>query len=184
MDRAGRAGPGGFTLIEAVVSMLILGGLGVAVMSTVGAAGASRKQVVERSRAQALATDLLSEILSKAYADPEVGLGVIGRDAGEAADRSQFDDVDDYHGWAETPPKEIDGNAIAWATGLTRSVRVNWVTPGSLNGTSGTGTWLKRVEVVVSRSGKTLAKATGLRAYAFDLSNLTLDEALVKELEP
>lgn len=174
----------GFTLVEVVISMLVLSGLLVAVMSAVGGIGASRVQVVERAGARGLADDLLAEIVLKPYADPEAGLTPIGREAGEPATRASMDDVDDYHGLKESPPVEADGGEIAWAAKLDRTVTVVWATPASLSGTSGSGTGLKRIEVVVSRAGRVLAKATAIRSNAWDGAQRNLDEVLLEENLP
>jgi len=164
------ARPGrGFSLIEAVLSVVIVGGLLVAAMNTLGAGTTAEYTTAERSRALLLAEDLMSEILQQAYEEPSLPPGSFGRGSDESAtgDRSGFDDVDDYHGWSASPPERRDGTPIAWASGFTRTVEVHRVDASDLNLVSGSDTGVKRIRVTVTRGGKELLVLTGYRTSAW-----------------
>jgi hypothetical protein len=69
----------------------------------------------------------MSEIVSQDYSDPTVS-GLWGPELTEGlTGRTAFDDVDDYSGFSESPPKDRSGVAMAGWTGWRRSVAVTWV---------------------------------------------------------
>ena len=154
----------GFSVIEAVLSALVIGVMLVAVLNTVGAARSAQVWNVDRVRAMALASNLMAEIVDEAYADPtEVQL--FGPEASELlAQRSAFDDVDDYNGWSKSPPEDLDGTPIPGYAGWTRSVTVSWATLGTPAASSLTDTGIKRITVTVSKRGVKIAELTALRA--------------------
>jgi hypothetical protein len=84
-------------------------------------------------QAQALAADLLNEIMAAAYTDPENPSDALGTDSGESGgDRTTWDDIDDYDGWTESPPENKNGSPLPNSTGWTRSVNVqklSWSNP-------------------------------------------------------
>jgi hypothetical protein len=153
----------GFSVIEAVLSALVIGVMLVAVLNTVAAARTAQVWNTDRVRAAHLAGILMAEIVDEAYADPtEVQL--FGPEASELlATRSAFDDVDDFNGWSKSPPENADGSSMAGYTGWTRSVVVVWVTPANPAQTSLTETGLKRITVTVARRGVKIAELTALR---------------------
>jgi MSHA pilin protein MshD len=96
----------GFTLIELVISMVIIG-IGVAgILQVMTLTTAHSADPMIQHQAVAVAEAYLEEILTKSYADPD------GNEAGEV--RTTFDDIDDYHGLGDSPPV----NQFGVATGL------------------------------------------------------------------
>ncbi|MFC1635707.1 prepilin-type N-terminal cleavage/methylation domain-containing protein [Planctomycetota bacterium] len=153
----------GFTLVEAVVSMLIVSVMFVAALSTVGASRLSQFKTSRASRGQALAESLMAEILRQDYLDPN-GTPVFGPESGEAgATRAAFDDVDDYHGWSSSPPTNRDGTAISAMEGWQRSVTVEWVDPMDVTQVQGSETNAKRVTVTVSVDNMPVATLVAIR---------------------
>jgi len=81
-----------------------------------------------------LARGLMGEITSRNFWEAGMDCGSVnlGRDNGETV-RSDFDDVDDYNGWFESPPQYPNGtlmNGLAGTldyTGFNRSVEVRFV---------------------------------------------------------
>ena len=65
----------GFTLVEAAISTIIVGGVLVASLNVIGAAAMTRHRLAQRQRARLLAADLMSEIPRLPYADPTLGPG-------------------------------------------------------------------------------------------------------------
>jgi len=137
----------GMTLIEAAVSIVIVAMMLVAAVSSLGSFARARRSQFERCAGGALARGLMSEILQARYLEPDVEVW-FGRDAGEAADvRTAWDDVDDYNGLSECPPKTKDGAAITAAAGWTRKVAVEYVQADNPNQVSSTDTGLVRITV-------------------------------------
>jgi MSHA pilin protein MshD len=140
-------------MVEAVLSILLVGLTLVAALSTVGGAARARRIDVDRRRSASLAQDLISEILQARYEEPD-GEPLFGRETGEAgAARTEWDDVDDYHGLSESPPRDRDGAALPGTDGWTRKVEVAWVTPANPAVAVYTDTDLKRVRVEVTSPG-------------------------------
>ncbi|MBE0597359.1 MAG: prepilin-type N-terminal cleavage/methylation domain-containing protein [Desulfuromonadales bacterium] len=106
---------GGFTLVELVVAIVILGValagiLGVMTLTT----GHSADPMIQR-QAIAVAEAYMEEILLRPFADPD-GVG------GES--RANFDDVFDYHNLGPQAPQNQEGAAIAELTPYQVSVQV------------------------------------------------------------
>jgi len=160
-----RVTPRGFTLVEAVMSMLIVGLMLVAALNTVGASKIAQARNAEQSLGPMLAEDLMAEILSQNYQEPTDPVQ-FGREAGEpGGDRSTWDDVDDYDGWDSSPPEVLqnkDGTAIPDLSGWGREVKVVFVDPGLVN-TSVSDIGLKRIQVTVTHMGRVVAELWGLR---------------------
>src|SRR5262245_53710903 len=83
----------GLTLMEVVVSTLIVGVMTVAALNTLGAATTSSDSTGNRAIAQGLADDLMAEVLDAAYSEPAGGTTFGPEGAESAGPRSAFDDV-------------------------------------------------------------------------------------------
>ena len=169
----------GFTLIEASVSVLIVGGMMIAAVSTVGAFKSSQNKIVTRARARLLAQGLMAEILSLDYEEP-VDTPVFGRESSEnGGDRAEWDDVDDYHGWTASPPEHKDGTALVDLAGWTRSVVVEWVNAADLTQVSGTDTQVKRITVSVQRGDTVDVVVVAIRTSAWPVEDSPVKVLLV-----
>jgi hypothetical protein len=146
-----------------VVSTLIVGVMTVAALEGLGAATRSSEWAGNRGIAQGLADDLMAEILSKAYSDPD-GSAVFGLESGEAAPRSNFDDVDDFNGWNQKPPKAADGTTLSDRAKWRRRVTVHRVRLSNLTQTTAGNTdeGAKRIHVTIEYDGTTLAEEYAL----------------------
>jgi MSHA pilin protein MshD len=154
----------GFTLIEAVMSMLIVGLMLVAAMNTVGASRVSQARNAEQSRGPMLAEDLMAEILSQNYQEPNDPVQ-FGREGGESGgSRDAWDDVDDYDGWSASPPQNKDGTDIPDLDGWGREVKVTWAKAMSPDQQAGSSTGIKRIDVIVTHQGRVVAKLSTLRS--------------------
>ncbi|MFO0860269.1 MAG: hypothetical protein U0570_06920 [Phycisphaerales bacterium] len=152
------------TLIECAGASIILGLMLVAGLRAAAGAGASQAASARALSGTLLAESLLNEVLAKSYEEAP-GTASLGLDAGElATDKTTFDDVDDYNGWTESPPKAFDGSALPSMTNWSRSVAVLRVSTSSPDSSSASETGLKRIEVTVKYGGKVVCKLTGLRA--------------------
>jgi len=154
------------SLVEVLVSTVIVGGMLVSAMYTVSAARLGEHKVAGNTRGLMLAQDLMEEILQQPYEDPEEPGGV-GPETGESGTtRADFDDLDDYVGWSSQPPVNKDGSAIPWADGYKREAIVNWLDPVDLTSISMSDTRLGRIEVKVSHDGQPDVALVAVRAAA------------------
>lgn len=162
-----------FTLIETLVAIglmaVVIGAVTLSLLSSFRAAEESEDLAV----AEGLALDLMNEILNRRYCE----LGATPYDvylragSGELATgtRELFDDIDDYNGWIEEPPRDRWGNLLgredgagglrpsaAWApdlTGFRREVNVSYVDPQDFSTSLPfrTVSDFRRIQVTVSR---------------------------------
>lgn len=163
---------GGYTLIEATISTLIVGVTLVASLHAVTVSRLGLQHVGEQGRGMLLAQDLLAEIMEQAYADAAYGLGSVGLGSDEIGDgsRALWDDVDDYDGWQASPPQSKDGTELTWAPDYERSVEVVWVEPTDFNQVAADETGIKRITVTVKHEGSVVAQLVALRTAGWAVS--------------
>lgn len=153
----------GFTIVEAVISMVIVAVMLTVALNVVGASRLTQQRVSLVNRGHLLADALLSEVLAQDYQEP-VDVSVFGRESGEAAaSRTNYDDVDDYAGWSSSPPLAKDGTILANSVGWKRTVQVEWVgvsDPGQIEAVE---TGVKRVTVTAEYGGVPQARLVALR---------------------
>ncbi len=152
-----------FSLAETMLSVVIVGGLLVASLNTVGASTTAQSKMSDHGQGHLLAQDLMAEILGKTYEEP-VDTVAFGREAGESGGaRASYDDVDDYTGWTASPPQYGDGTAMANLSGWARSVVVQWVNSSDLTTVAVSESGIKRIEVTVMNGDAVAASLTALR---------------------
>jgi type II secretory pathway pseudopilin PulG len=140
----------GFTLVEAAISTIVVALMLVAALNTVGASRITQHKAALVSRGRMFAESLMAEVLQQSYQEPGETY-VFGREAGESeTSRTAYDDVDDYHGWFESPPVAKDGTALPNSADWSRTVTVAWVDPLDPQQVSGTETGAKRITVVAA----------------------------------
>ena len=157
----------GFTLVEAVICTLLVGLVAVASLKTSAAVVRSRQKLSDTRLATALCERYLSEILQSYYQDPTALPPVFGLESGESLpNRSNFDDVDDYSGWNESPPKHKNGSALTGYADWSVNIEVAYVDPATPNGSPSADLGLKRVTVTVTDPSIQQVVLKGLRAKA------------------
>ena len=153
----------GSSMIEVVIATFLTGVVIVGALNVMGGAIKTRTASVAYVNGPMLANELLAEVSGKPYEDPEVPGGSIGLESGEASTRITFDDLDDYNGWAESPPQDIAGAAMTDYGGWTRVVAV----VRARRDTGGTwplnDTGLKKVKVSVTAPDGNLTERFGYR---------------------
>lgn len=167
----------GFTLVEAIFSMLLVSVMMVAAMSAAGASASAQAHTADSGRAGLLAQALMDEILVQPYADPSGTSTTLGPDPGDTtspATRAKFNDVDDYDGWFESPPQNPDGTVIgstnpdgsvtSYYPGWSRKVSVVWVSPSDLTTKVSSESGVKRITVTVAHHNAVLATMVAIRA--------------------
>ncbi len=158
----------GFTLVETATASIVLGLLAGATLSAVSAAASTWKTVSNRARGRQLAGDLLAEVCAQSYKEP--GSVVLGPDSGEvnAGVRTAFDDIDDFDGLTETPPKDRYGTDVPGSAGWSRTTTVKWVSSSDFSTVSAAETSVKLITVEVFKDKKKVGKATAIRTAAWD----------------
>jgi Tfp pilus assembly protein PilV len=156
MKRPGPHHRAAFTLVEALMAATILAMaiFGILVPFTVGAQ--NQQADARGTLAVNLAQELMEEILSKPFYDPQ-GASNPGPETGETT-RNLFDNIDDYNGYSEPDGGIVDhdGNIVSdsIAKGLTRQADCAYVyVAGQDQATSAT---FIRVTVTVSYKGTAL----------------------------
>jgi prepilin-type N-terminal cleavage/methylation domain-containing protein len=155
-----------FTLVEVVVSVVIVGVLLAASLQAVGLARTTQYRTGEHARGSELARALMAEITQKAYIDPGA-LPVFGPESGQT--RATYDDVDDYSGFAESPPATKDGTRLSLPRGgvWRWAATVKWLDPQTLAVASPQAeTGAKQITVIVQHNGTTVATLTAVRTKA------------------
>jgi prepilin-type N-terminal cleavage/methylation domain-containing protein len=123
----------GFTLIEVVLAIFIIGVALVTLLSMFSLGLRGDVFAREMTAATTLAQEMMEEIKSKEFVECEEGVTPdFGPETPEpaietAADRTSYDDVDDYDGWSRNPPEDIAGNPLSDFSVFTRSVVVVYV---------------------------------------------------------
>ena len=146
-----------------LVATLLVAVLVIGALHTVGTVYRIRRLNLDRIAGPAMAHELMSEILSLAYEDPEHPGSALGINPGEVAgNRTTYDDVDDYHGWSSGAVGR-DGVARTGYPGWSFMVSVARLNPTTL-GTSTTDTGLKRVSILAFSPTGTMLQIVGLRA--------------------
>ena len=163
--------PNGFTLIEIIISLVVLGFALFGLINLFMNLSVQNVAAQYRGTATMLAQELLEEIKAKRFDESTLkdingnwsNFGNPGTDSGEnATNRATFDDVDDYNGWSESLSSPY--------TGFTRTASVIYVASGDLNTSSTRDNDYKKVIVTVSRGGATYSQLSTLMSWAREQS--------------
>ena len=123
----------GFTLIELIIFIVVVGGAMAGILSVSNAVVKSSADPMVRKQSLAIAQSLLEEILLKEYAKPS-GSTVLGFSGGGA--RNLYDCVRDYDGYVTTTGiVDGKGEAVSGLTGynITPAVAVTDTTIGGVS---------------------------------------------------
>ncbi len=158
----------GLSLAEVVVSTMLVGLVLVGAMKCLGGVIRGRMSTSDSARGEQLAQQLLTEILNTDYEDAG-GSPVFGPEPGETTgnNRSDYDDVDDFHNWTAAPPEDRDGNVVVNASGWQRDVTVELVDPADPATVSGTDEGLKRITITVQQNGQVVSTLVALRSNKY-----------------
>lgn len=162
MTRQRGGAPAGFTLAESLLAVVIL----VAAISAITlpfAAGARAEQADARMCLAAnLAQGMMEEILSQPFDDPD-GASLPGPESDETR-RSWFDNVDDYHGYAESAGQIADASGAVISTPASRDLS-RWVSAQYVyvsGQDTGQPSTFVRVKATVAYKGAPLVELTRL----------------------
>ncbi|MFN7020919.1 MAG: type II secretion system protein [Phycisphaerales bacterium] len=155
----------GFTLVEAAVSIVIVGVMLTAAISMLGAAAGVRRRTALWREGESLARALLVEVQQSGYGSTSGPLPVYTFSQGQ--NRSRWLVVDRFNGLTETAPTDRTGVELPGYQGWQRSVTVERVDPDNPGGparvvTGDTG--LKRITVTSIAPGGERTTLVGLRS--------------------
>ncbi|QDU90390.1 hypothetical protein Pla175_37940 [Pirellulimonas nuda] len=156
----------GLTLAEVVMSTFLIGLLLTGALRSVGASAKSWTAAAEAADGQALAQQLMAEIVGQPY-EEQTQSPAFGPESGEvvtAGVRSGLDDLDDYNDWVDTPPKDRSGAALTGFAGWSRTadVQKTWPDDYSIRSDGGSDKGMRLVTVIAT--SPTGRKST-LKAY-------------------
>src|SRR5262245_8907175 len=161
-----------FSLVEALTACAIVGVLLVAALNAVTAMARGRVNLADRAQGSALAQRLMSEVVGQRYEDPTQANAGLGLETGErTTDRTDWDDVDDFNGLDQSPPRDRSGRVLTTEPGWRWTVSVQRVVlndNGSVGAVSVTDTGCKKVVVTVQHRGTTVASETAYRTRGWD----------------
>jgi|GEM_PF-5228590 len=145
----------GFSIIEATLAVLLIGGAMVAAMNVAITASRANGAATQRRKAETLAQTLLAEVLSM----PATGSDSTSTNGGNRL--NDLDHILDYQGFSESPPKSIDGRIVAPA-GWRWSVAVGLRGTETID-TRSLNLRMYQVTVTVELPDGTTVSASGLR---------------------
>lgn len=155
----------GVTLIDLILVIIIVS-LAVPPMMALLIQGTRQSTFgVTVSRANSLASALLEEMRSKRGDENATSASMtLGPEFGE--NRTTYDDVDDYHGLDESPPKDSLGNDLAGYAGFRQQVSVCYVANTNLDTCVGGISLYKKVTVTVTDpEGRSTQLVTVISSY-------------------
>lgn len=145
----------GVTLVELVITIVVLGIASTALFSAMAAISGRSADPMLRQQSLAIAEAYLEEILLQAYLDPSSGTVC----PSAPASRIQFDNVCDYAGLNDVGVRNAQGNAIAALAGYQVQVAV---TPQAMGGLAASD--VLHVEVSVRDPAGQALRLDGYRA--------------------
>ena len=153
-----RVRPRGFTMIEAVLSMMVVSVAAVATLQILPIVVSEQRRTDEQLQAMLLVTEIISELNSAAFAEPGSRADPMGPEEGETT-RAHFDDVDDYEGLDESPPATRLGDDRTDLSGWRRGVDVRYADPVTLTATASESS-VKLVRIRVWHDGRAVLSRT------------------------
>ncbi|MCC6322030.1 MAG: type II secretion system protein [Phycisphaerales bacterium] len=155
----------GFTLVEAAVSIVIVGVMLTAAISMLGSSARTRRQTALWREGESIARALMAEVQQSGYGATSGLLSVVAIPQG--ADRTRWRTVDEYNGLTEGPPTDRTGAPLPGYPAWRRSVqieRVDPTNPGGAGRAINGDTGLKRITVVVVAPGGQRTTLVALRS--------------------
>lgn len=133
----------GFTLVETVITISIVGIALLAISQALSFGLAHSSDGISQARTVNLAQAYFEEISAKRYSEttPAGGIpacsaattacGPLGSDAGES--RTTYDDIDDFDGLLDTPPRDALGNLRSGYESYSVSIAVRYLSPAEVS---------------------------------------------------
>ena len=159
----------GTTIAEVIVATLLVSMVLLVSLDGAGSVALATRKRVDNVDAQILAQELMAEVMAMPYEDPDTTTPEFGLESDEtsgSAERVNFDDLDDYDNWDESPPTDRYGVALSGYDSWKRSVSVEKLDITDFSNTLGdseTDQGLRRVVVQVEDADGDVTTLTSLR---------------------
>ena len=153
----------GFTLIEVLIAILLVGLAIVSLISANGAFTQANGAGVELSTAEFLIEQIreLSTVLE--VIDPNTGVATFGPEASETL--ADYDDLDDFHGAVFSPPISADRNSLTDLSAYSQQITVENVNASDFEQVEiNHGSFFVRVSVKIFLNTKEISSARWLRS--------------------
>jgi type II secretory pathway pseudopilin PulG len=154
---------GGFTLVEALVSLTVTATLGAALLLAAETSANTTSESIEQTIAAGLAEQILDEVSGARYcaqgSDPRQW--PLGPSASEGPDRDNYNDIDDFIGEASQPPVD------PWDVAVGQEDSLGLMRHASFRLRSGYfSAWSTKIDVFyVSSADFSVALASGQTSY-------------------
>lgn len=160
----------GFSIVETILSSLLVGVVLTAALSAVTSTYMSQQQIADRARGLQLIDDMAAELFDKPYCGPGDVCSTRGPSGDDVATNraGTFDDIDDYGGLVDSPIRDGAGAAPSGWTGWTRRVTCDWVQPNNWNQTRGTDGGVKRLTIKVDNGKGVVLSSTFYRTSCWN----------------
>ncbi len=112
MQKRRKLSRAGFTYAEILMAIIVLAIAIVPLLGQFYIGFHGNKTGRDVTIASNLASGVMDEIRSKAFEDPDANKKFGPEPDEDTSNRIEWDDVDDYNGWTETPPRTIDGQIM------------------------------------------------------------------------
>lgn len=171
--------PRGFTMVEAVLSLVLISGVAVALLTSMRTAARAGMVAHRQQFGTELAMDILAEVLATPY---DASVTAIGLEAASVdplipatpvavavgSDRLDKTSTMLFNGVNEASVVTKSGQPIPNAAGWRRAITVRYADTSNINVNPGTDTGLALVTVIVMYNGGEVARASALRSRAWD----------------
>jgi prepilin-type N-terminal cleavage/methylation domain-containing protein len=115
-QQAARATRRGFTLVEAMVALVITAVAGSALLLSINSSMQLTRDSLEQTLAIGMAQQLMDEVVGARYmavgAAPDQAVFTASAWELQTGTRERFDDIDDFDGWETRPPEDRFGIAL------------------------------------------------------------------------
>lgn len=159
----------GITLVEVVLSSLVLAFVASGAVRLLVAVVDRREAAVREIRGAMLADQMLAEVMARQFETLSAGRDEeFGPSTSEASANQwgAFDDCDDFDGWVRSPPVSSSGTALDGLDLWDRRVLVQYVATDNLDQAVVGPTDVKRIQVTVTYQGRPVAVRIGYRSWA------------------
>jgi len=152
----------GFTLLEAMIAMVIIGLTIAALVTSSGAFSRTNAAGIDLSTAEFLIEEVREMTAAVAVVDPQTGTATFGPEAGETV--AQYDDLDDFDGATFSPPIDIERADLNDFAAFTQRITVDNVSVSDLTQVvAAHSSDFVRVTVDILMNGRTISSCSWVR---------------------
>ncbi|MCK5171773.1 MAG: hypothetical protein KAR47_00165 [Planctomycetes bacterium] len=155
---------GGFTLLEALLAMVLIGISLTSIVASMGAYTQVTGVGLNLSTAEFLIEEIRELSAALPAIDPDTGIATFGVETGEGS-VADYDDLDDFDGQTFSPPVDVSGTALTAFSAFSQQVVVENVSASDFeNVVSDHSSDFVRVTVSILLNGNQVSSASWIRA--------------------